>query len=374
MATQKEIADRLGVSISLVSRVLSGSAADIGIRQDTIDRVLEEAGRQKYAPNPYALALKGRPPKTLGVLVTDFNDPFLALVLHQLQAFSQPNAYTLFVCGIPAESESSEGFNPNYLQTFLPDGLIWLGGRLPDGYIDPYLNLECPVVHIGSGPEKPGVHHLSVDDVAASRDFYKLVDKMSISRIGWVADNLPAHQERLKTFLLTAAKNGLEVREDWIVRSDATAEEAGVEAARRMLTKSAKERPQLIFAAGDIIAYGVAHGAKEIGLGIPDDLALIGFDDIPASRYFLPRLSTFAQPVEAMVNKALDLIIKRESMTDVAKMRRFKPTFIARESHQKKISGSRSSGLYPSLLLSQNYSLINLLTNLKPLSFSFDIV
>lgn len=336
MATQKEIADRLGVSISLVSRVLSGSAANIGIRQDTIDRVLEEAGRQKYAPNPYALALKGRPPKTLGVLVTDFNDPFLALVLHQLQAFSQPNAYTLFVCGFPTGSESSEGFNPNYLQTFLPDGLIWLGGRLPDGYVDPYLDLDCPIVHIGSGPEKPGVHHLSVDDAAASREFCKQVNKLKLRRIGWVADNLPAHRERLNTFLKTAAKNGLEVSEDWVVRSDATAEIAGAEAARQLLSNPSSERPELIFAAGDIIAFGIARGANEMGLRIPDDLALVGFDDIPASRYFLPSLSTFAQPVEDMVNKALDLIIQRESNSGAARISRFKPTFIARESHQKK--------------------------------------
>lgn len=333
MATQKEIADRLGVSISLVSRVLSGSAANIGIRQETIDRVLAEAGRQKYAPNAYALALKGRPPKTLAVLVTDFNDPFLAEVLNILQRFSQPNAYTLFVSGVADAGDDPEVARAN-LQTFRPDGLIWLGGRLPKGSVEPLWDqMECPVVHIGSGPEQPGVRHLMVDDGHAARALIKEAAARGHRKFAWIADNLPAHRDRLQTFIDRARNAGMEIRPEWIIESDSAADEGGESAAGELIRRCGDGvRPTLVFAAGDIVAFGVARRLIRAAWRIPEDVSLVGFDDIPSSRLLIPRLATFAQPVEKMVHTALEWITAPGEKSNEKLVLKVRPGFVIRES------------------------------------------
>ena len=95
MATQKSIADTLGLSISLVSRVLSGKAKDIGVAQETIQKVLDEAERMNYTPNSAALALRGVKTQTLGVISYDFEDPYFGTILGELHKIARQRKFTL---------------------------------------------------------------------------------------------------------------------------------------------------------------------------------------------------------------------------------------------------------------------------------------
>jgi len=194
-------------------------------------------------------------------------------------------------------------------------------------------DLKRPVVHIGSGPEIPNVGHLLVDESAAARLFCKEVSKRGHHRIAMLADGLPAHRNRLDFFLEALHRKGWAIPDPWVVRVDSMGDEGGELAAEQLLAAcSLDNRPSLIFAAGDIVAYGVVRTLRRHGWIIPSDCSLVGFDDIPPSRLLAPRLATFSQPVEAMAHKALDLLI--DPAGDVAHAGRlsFKPRFVARES------------------------------------------
>lgn len=333
MATQKEIAARLGVSVSLVSRVLSGTASGIGICQDTIDRVLREAGRRNYSPNPHAQALKGLPPKTLGVLVTDFEDPFLAVILNQLQRLSQPLAYTLFVHGFDVEDSADPSTSTNGLRKFNPDGFIWIGSGLGADQVKALTALERPVVHIGSGPEFPNVGHLLVDETAAAKLFCAEVYKRGHRRIALLADALPVHRDRLDIFLTEIRRRGLAVPNEWIVKADSMGDEGGELAAEHLIAAcSPDRRPSVIFAAGDVVAFGALRTLHRQGWAVPADCSLVGFDDIPPSRLLVPRLATIAQPVATMAQKALDLLIDPAADVNRGSRFSFKPLFVVRES------------------------------------------
>ncbi|MDD3277232.1 MAG: LacI family DNA-binding transcriptional regulator, partial [Kiritimatiellales bacterium] len=93
--SQKQIAQKLGVSIALVSRVLSGKAAEIGITPNTIERVLKTAEEMGYVPSAAALSLKGKSTRTLGVTVYDFNDPFFGALIKQIQIQAHEHNYSL---------------------------------------------------------------------------------------------------------------------------------------------------------------------------------------------------------------------------------------------------------------------------------------
>lgn len=332
--TQKEIADRLGVSVSLVSRVLSGSAGEIGIRQETIDRVLKEAGRQKYAPNPYARALKGRPPKTLGVLIADFEDPFLAFVLHHLQGFSQPNDYTVFVCGLANVSDPEPG-QMDAIQTFMPDGVIWLGGgELPDSFIQGFMSSGNPLIHIGNSPPVQDVWQISVDDRDAAVQFYSDLRKRGYRKVAWVSDALPAHKNRLAVFLDVAKEMEFDIRPDWIFRSDQTADAAGNSAAISLVRGFGKDNlPEVIFASGDVIAFGLLHALQSLNIDVPNQVGVVGFDDVRASRFVTPRLTTFAQPVEEMVGVAVNVISSPAESRPAAGITLLRPRLVVRESY-----------------------------------------
>jgi len=97
--SQKQIAEKLGVSIALVSRVLSGKAVEIGIAPETIARVLATAEEMGYVPSAAALALKGKSTRTIGVTVYDFNDPFFGALIKQIQILAHEHNYSLILAG-----------------------------------------------------------------------------------------------------------------------------------------------------------------------------------------------------------------------------------------------------------------------------------
>ena len=97
--SQKQVAERVGVSIALVSRVLSGKARDVGIAQSTIERVMQVATEMGYVPNAAALTLKGKATRTIGVVVYDFKDPFFGAIIEELQAQAHEHGYSLVLAG-----------------------------------------------------------------------------------------------------------------------------------------------------------------------------------------------------------------------------------------------------------------------------------
>lgn len=123
--SQKQIAERLGVSIALVSRVLSGKAREVGIADATVERVMKVAEEMGYVPSAAALTLKGKASRTIGVVVYDFRDPFFGAIIEQLQAQAHEQDYSLVLAGFKGRHPESSDLAP--LHKHAIDGLVVIG-------------------------------------------------------------------------------------------------------------------------------------------------------------------------------------------------------------------------------------------------------
>ena len=144
---QKQIAEKVGFSISLVSRVLSGHADEIGIAPQTIKAVEEAAHQMGYIPNAAALSLKGKSTRTIGVVVYDFKDPFFGTVVHHLQALAFEEGYTLVLAGFRNRVPDDRDLQP--LLKFNLDGIIAVGSDLSEDWMSRFDSL--PRARIGVG-------------------------------------------------------------------------------------------------------------------------------------------------------------------------------------------------------------------------------
>ena len=293
MVTQKDIADNLGVSIAVVSRALSGKAKEIGLSQDTVRKVLETADRMGYVPNANARILRGASSYTLGVLASSFNDPFLGVIIGELQRIAAEQKYSLVIEGLSN--------NTSALLKHQVNGLIIVGSCESLDWAEAYHANRIPCVCIGHTPESDWVQTVTVDEAAGFQLLVEHLLELGHQHLGFIGGNSLLHHQRQQHFRRFAADG---TRDEWIVTSDASPTEAGREAAQALIEQSGPEKPSAIIAASDIRALGALRGLLDEGYSVPLDVALTGFDDIPLAEYAIPSLTTIRQPIDAICEAA----------------------------------------------------------------------
>lgn len=294
--SQKQIAERLGVSIALVSRVLSGKARDVGIADATIERVVQAAQEMGYVPSAAALTLKGKSSNTIGVVVYDFQDPFFGAIIEQLQAQAHEQGYSLVLAGFKGRHPEASDLAP--LHKHAIDGLIVIGSAERADWLEPFSSL--PVARIGHGHPSEESVRIAVDETDAARRLLGHLASKGVGKCAYIGSNLFAHSLRYRALEKVAGEMGLEV-ENHVWANDGF--DAGVQAARNLL--SGNERDIAFVCATDLIAMGALHSLYDIGISLP----VTGFDDIPSAGHFIPSLTTFHQPIRRMSAQAFEAII-----------------------------------------------------------------
>jgi LacI family transcriptional regulator len=295
--SQKQIAQKLGVSIALVSRVLSGKAAEIGITAETIERVLKAAEEMGYVPSAAALTLKGKSTRTIGVAVYDFNDPFFGALIKQIQIQAHEHNYSLILAGFLNRNPDEQDLQA--LHKHALDGLIVIGTDLNATWLDPFQNL--PVARIGhSGPNEPSVR-VTVDEDQAARQILDHLIATGRKKPVYLCANLPAHRIRQQAFDRAAAERGIALQTEQFSGQDAF--ETGLQLAP--LHRSA----DALICATDQVAMGALHALNNANIAVPGKIAVTGFDDIPAAAQFIPPITTICQPLKEMVQQAFRALI-----------------------------------------------------------------
>ncbi|MEI6890874.1 MAG: LacI family DNA-binding transcriptional regulator [Pontiella sp.] len=286
--SQKQIAERVGVSIALVSRVLSGKAKEVGIAEATIGKVQRMAEEMGYVPSAAALTLKGKASRTIGVVVYDFRDPYFGPIIEQLQARAHEQNYSLVIAGFMGRQPETSDLAP--LHKHAIDGLIVVGSSEQSGWLDRFHSM--PVARIGQGTTAdPGVQ-ITVDEEAAAEQILTHLVSKGWKRAGFIGANLYAHSIRFHALEKVAKRLGVEV-EHHIGICDGF--EAGLQAVSPML-----EEDVALICATDSIAMGALHALHDHHRTRP----VIGFDDIPAAAQFIPPITTIQQPLNEMVRRA----------------------------------------------------------------------
>lgn len=295
--SQKQIAEKLGVSIALVSRVLSGKAAEIGITAETIERVLKAAEEMGYVPSAAALTLKGKSTRTIGVAVYDFNDPFFGALIKQIQIQAHEHNYSLILAGFLNRNPDEQDLQA--LHKHALDGLIVIGTDLNAMWLDPFQNL--PVARIGhSGPDEPSVR-VTVDEDQAARQILDHLIATGRKKPVYLCANLPAHRIRQQAFECAAKSCGIELLNEESGARDAF--EAGLQLAP--LHRSA----DALICATDQVAVGALNALHAAGIAVPEQITITGFDDIAAAAQFIPSITTIRQPIEQIVQEAFRAVI-----------------------------------------------------------------
>jgi len=300
--SQKQIAEKMGVSIALVSRVLSGKAAEIGITQETIDRVTKAAEEMSYVPSAAALSLKGKPTRTIGVAVYDFNDPFFGALIQQIQIQAHEYNHSLMLAGFLSRIPDEQDLQALHKHSI--DGLIILGSDTEAQWLHDFRQL--PVARIGHGSVMEKSVRITIDEGDAARQLVEHLSVRGKKKLIYISDPLPAHH--LRQVALKNAATAADMRFTSVLYEQKDPFDAGLQATKQLL-ETALDAVALVCAT-DQIAMGALHALDDAGIDVPGQVAVTGFDDIPAASQFIPPLSTVHQPFAEMVQQAFQAIME----------------------------------------------------------------
>lgn len=309
MATLKDVAERAGVSTATASRVLNRKQTRVPVSTETAQRVVSAAASLGYYPNPAAQSLRTRETHTVGVIVMDITDPYFAGLLDSVEKSLNRSDYH-FLLSSAQNSLQEEEFYVSVLRRSRVDGLLILGGtqRFTEGEIEQLVASRVPIVVVGRAAPSPIIGSVSIDNVGSGRAATMHLLENGRRRIlhvtteQWRADA----EERRQGYEEALAAAGLGAAA-WVEKGSIT-EESGYRLMSHVL--AAGRPPDGLFAYNDRLAVGAMRAAREHGLHVPGDLAVVGFDDIPLAMYVEPPLTTIRQPLAEMGRLGAEMLLQ----------------------------------------------------------------
>lgn len=285
-----KVARAAGVSASTVSRVLNGTAVVSDVKKQAIDEAIASLG---FVPNPIARGLAGGRTFSIGVVTQALDSPFYGAAMRGIEEELLPAGYNaLFVSG--HWNASAEARCLAVLQSRRVDGIIVLTGRLSDQALKAYAKSQ-PLVVTGRTLKAPGLFALNFDNFEGGRLATQHLIHLGHQRIAFITGD-PGHPdatERLRGYRAALEAAGIAFDEALVVPGEYH-ELSGLLAVDRLL--ETRQRFTAIFAANDQMAIGAALGLQRRSLRVPEDVSIVGFDDLPTSQYAIPPLTSVQQP------------------------------------------------------------------------------
>jgi LacI family transcriptional regulator len=306
--TQKQIAERAGVNVSTVSRVLRQSEPANGWSHSA-QRVMEVAEELGYRPNQVAASLRTRSTRTIGLVMPRLTDIVIATVCQAIESAAKHAGYQLLLT-TPADEVPAQLADIDFLLSRQVDGLILTSLHIDDMTAASRLQ-TLPVPAVATNRHFNDVIPAVVsDDVAGGRLATQHLLDLGHHRIGLVAG--PRHastaKDRMIGYMQALDAANVEVDESLVVHTGFEVE-GGVLGAHALL--SLPNPPTAIFAVNDTAAIGVMGAARQRGLSIPDDLSLVGYNDIPIVAQLPTPLTTVRSAISTMAGLAVDRLVKR---------------------------------------------------------------
>lgn len=313
-ATIDNVAQLAGVSIKTVSRVVN---KEPNVRPETRDRVLEAIARLNYHPNLSARSLAGNRSYVLGLLYDNPSANYVIDLQSGVLSTSHAEGYDLLIHPCDYQHPDIVQEISNLVHQTRVDGVI-LTPPLAD--IEPILELfkssNTPFVRISPTRNKNLCPYVETNDREAAYDMTRELIAQGHKRIGFINGH-PDHlavTHRYEGYIAALAENRIEL-DQALVAQGFNSFESGEAAGRTLLALA--PRPTAIFAANDDMAAGVMMVAHQMGLKIPEQLSVAGFDDTPVAHQIWPSLTTVRQPIQDMAKKATELLLKQLRGKDV---------------------------------------------------------
>jgi DNA-binding LacI/PurR family transcriptional regulator len=309
--TMRDVARAAGVAQSTVSRVLSPSQSKVPISDETRKRVLAVVEELGYQPNQYARSLRGQNSHMIGILIADISNPFYHPLVRAVQDVAFQHHYSVMIANSDHLREKELLFCEAVQRRPL-DGVVIIPYHLNDTELSKLKKRTGMAISaVGNHIRNPEIDVSYADDTKASYEAVRwLIEKRGHQRIGMIcaSHNYPVIVRRAGAYREAMADAGLPIPEGYIVEGDWSIESGG-RAIKSLL--ALPEPPTAVFAASDTIAIGALEAAEEMNYRIPEDIAIVGFDDIPAASWVRPRLTTVAQNPAEMGRMLAESLFER---------------------------------------------------------------
>lgn len=298
--TMRDVARKANVSQSTVSRILSATPSKVPISEETRQKVNAIIAELGYHPNQYARSLRGRKVHMIGVLIADISNPFYHSLVRAVQDVAFQNHYDVMIANSDHTREKEMLFCESIVRRPI-DGVIMIPYHLTDDDLNNLIGRTGVTIGaVGNHINHPAVDVAYANDTKTTYEAIRwLIEQKGHRRIAMIcADpNFPVIIRRYGAFRQAMMDAQLPVPAEFVIECDWSVE-SGQRAARQLL--ELPEPPTAIFAANDTMAIGALEMALEMGVRVPQEVSILGFDDIPEASWVRPRLTTIAQHPEQM--------------------------------------------------------------------------
>ena len=302
-----DVAERAGVSVATVSRVLNGHTND---RETTREKVLEAVATSGYRINELARNLRTAESRLLLTMVPDFGNPFYSAIVRGIDSVARQNGYFMLLCDTGADPLRERSYF-DLLRGRRADGAICLDPAAVQKALAEEAS-TLPWVACCEFDPAAGVPYVGIDNHLAAGDVVRYLTAKGHRRIALInsGQGYLYGRQRLAGYRDALIEAGIEPRAEWLIELDSLDYDAGERAAAQ-LASLGDARPTAAFAVSDTLAIGVMNGFRGAGFSVPDDVAVVGFDDIAVAAHVDPPLTTVSQPMQLLGETAADLLLKR---------------------------------------------------------------
>lgn len=290
MANIADVAHEAGVSLATVSRVISRQAS---VRPETRERVLQAIRKLNYQPNALARQLRTQETKTVVAIVPNIQNSLTHEVIFGIESTAEAYGYQVLIADMRSQP-SIESHYLNAIQQRQVDGIISMSASMTQKLVQQVAD-QYPLVMAVQDFENNSIPCVSIDNAAASRTAMMHLIRMGHQNIAHItaSTSLLLYRERYRGYCQVLEEHGLPAIPELIRHGEPTFE-GGYAQAKALL---ASGKPfSAVFAAGDTMAIGAMKAFKKHGVRVPEDCAVIGFDDIELSAFWEPTLTTICQP------------------------------------------------------------------------------
>lgn len=331
--TLKTIAEKADVSITTVSRVLNNKDSIIPVADETKTKILKIANELNYRPNVNARALSTKKSYNIG-LVLDYLDPYFSEIVNSIEKYSRDKNYNLILS--LANNKSYESIINTLLYESSVEGVL-IGGTKKiinnEVILNKLRNLNIPIVLVAHYYEN--IPSININDYKGGYIATNHLIELGHKKIGIITgpdfEIRKDSRERFIGYKKALKEANLTIKDKYIYEGNFTYE-SGYLTTKEILNKS--DKPTAIFVSEDQMALGALKAVHDLGYNVPNDLSIIGFDNIKPTEYSIPGLTTIAQPKnqmgEASIRLLIDLIEKKVEKNNYKKL--FEPKLIKRES------------------------------------------
>ena len=312
MATIKEVAEYAGVSVATVSRVVNNTGR---VSPELRRRVLAAMDALNYQPSALARSLRRRRTQTVGILVPQLDHPFFSSLAFAIERKLFSEHYHALICSAEENQEKEDAYIEMLIRQRVNGVILVPTGQSAEN-VHRLLEQQVPVVLADRDLPDLAISRVLNDNFHGGYEGARHLLSLGHRRIGVIGGPDYSYPMRQRINGIRQAFRDARVAHDPDLMSIGTLQqfEMGYTAARSLLSKS--PRPTAIFALTDVMAVGVLHAAYEEGLRLPEELSVMGFDDIPLASYSIPELTTIAQPIYDMGESAARILLRQMQKPD----------------------------------------------------------